>query len=74
MVKGIVNDLHQRYKAPTPVIWLAVGDFFLYVGSTMSAVLTVAEAGKWWVLASIVVTGIGKGVTNFAGKIEKQDQ
>lgn len=45
--------------------WKKLGDTFLLAGTTLSGFLAGYEAGKGWVIASVMLTMIGKLITNW---------
>jgi hypothetical protein len=71
-----MKNLINKYYKPTPVKWRKLGDSILVIGTIIStSVLTEYEKAKeifgvedlkYFVVASIICTTLGKIITNFA--------
>lgn len=57
--------LKDRYFKPTPKKWRKIGDTLLIVG-TMTTALTVFTVNPIIPAISVIITGIGKILTNFS--------
>lgn len=55
----------KDYWAPTPKLFRKIGDSILLLGTTLSATFAGMEVDKGWVIASVVLTALGKMVMNF---------
>jgi hypothetical protein len=53
------------YWKNTPVLWRKVGDSVLVLGTTLTATFAGMEVDKSWIIASAVLTALGKTLTNF---------
>lgn len=60
-----MNPIKSFYQ-PTPVFWRKLGDSVLLFGTTMTATLAGLEIHKGWIIASAIVTALGKFITNVA--------
>lgn len=70
----VIAELHKRYTAPTPKLWLAIGDAFLILGTTLTTSLAAGEFGKGWIIASALITAAGKIIPGFVTAVEKEKQ
>jgi len=59
------------YWKPTPKKWRQVGDSILLIGTTITSYAIFAE-NHYYALASLILTVLGKIITNFAKEDESQ--
>lgn len=59
-----LKKIHKHYSAPTPARWRKLGDALLSVGTTITG-FAIFEEAKWVAISALVVTVLGKFLTNF---------
>ena len=67
-----MKKIQNLYRSPTPAIWRKIGDSILLLGTTFSATFAGMDLGKGWIISCVIITWIGKTITNFASS-EKQN-
>ncbi len=59
-----LNKIHEHYAKPTPKRWRQLGDALLSVGTTITG-FAIYEEAKWVAISALLVTVLGKFLTNF---------
>lgn len=59
----------KSYYKPTPVFWRKIGDAILGLGTTFTG-YEILMQNESWALVSLVITWLGKTITNFASSPE----
>ena len=72
MGKNVVQSLHERYMAPTPMVWVAIGDAFLTLGTTMTVTFAGQDMPKGWIMASAIITAAGKIIPGFVKQVSQK--
>lgn len=62
-----------KYWHPTPVFWRKVGDAILGLGTTFTG-YEILMQNQQWALVSLVITWLGKTITNFATEDQPQKE
>lgn len=60
-----MNRLWELYKRPTPDRWRKIGDSILLLGTTLNGYLAGINAHSGWIIFTLVLTWLGKTLTNF---------
>lgn len=55
----------KSYFSPTPSLFRKIGDSIFLLGTTLSASFAGMDMSKEYIIATIVLTWVGKTVTNF---------
>lgn len=63
-MKPKLKVLPETYYSPTPKKWRKLGDALLSVGTTITGV-AIYEEMKWIAIAALIITVVGKFLTNF---------
>ena len=64
-IKDKAVVLKDDYYKKTPIKWRKIGDTILIVGTTLSSVAALIHLSPYIVAGAVVLTAIGKIVTNF---------
>lgn len=59
-----VKELGKHYAKPTPARWRKLGDALLTVGTTITG-FAIYENEKWVAITALIITVVGKFLTNF---------
>lgn len=60
----------KKYYQPTPKSWRKIGDAILFIGTSMTGYAIFNES-QTFTLVSLVLTILGKAVTNFFTEVEE---
>ena len=55
----------KSYFEPTPSLFKKIGDSIFLLGTTLSASFAGMDLNKWYVIGTIILTWLGKTITNF---------
>lgn len=61
----MLKPVFKAYFARTPIFWKKTGDSILLLGTTLSATFAGMEVAKEWIILSVILSWLGKTVTNF---------
>ena len=66
MITKNVIKLKEAYNKPTPRRWRRIGDWILKIWTTLTAIAAYTGSNKWVIIGGIVLTALGKFLTNYA--------
>lgn len=70
----MLKKLKDRYTAPTPHVWVAIGESISLLGTTLTATLAGFDANHNWIIASAILTWLGQTVVKFAAPQKSDPQ